>query len=131
MQELSTIIRLDLKPIIFILNNGGYTIERLILGEHSKYNDIQNWKYTEMLKVFNGQGQYDSFVVENLAELNQSLDQLVGRTNLTVVELKLHAMDATMGLIKFADLVARYDYGPLAYQKLKNNNTAIECKAAI
>ena len=53
-QELSTIIRYGLKPIIFVLNNGGYTIERLILGENASYNDIQNWKYTELVQVFNG-----------------------------------------------------------------------------
>ena len=28
-QELSSIIRSDIKPIIFVINNGGYTIERL------------------------------------------------------------------------------------------------------
>lgn len=32
-QELSTILRLNLKPIVFLVNNDGYTIERLILGE--------------------------------------------------------------------------------------------------
>jgi TPP-dependent 2-oxoacid decarboxylase len=31
-QELSTILRRGLKPIIFLVNNNGYTIERLILG---------------------------------------------------------------------------------------------------
>ncbi|MFI7825937.1 thiamine pyrophosphate-dependent enzyme, partial [Acinetobacter baumannii] len=53
-QELSTIIRHGLKPIIFLLNNGGYTIERLIMGENAAYNDVQNWKYTEIPAVFNG-----------------------------------------------------------------------------
>jgi indolepyruvate decarboxylase len=35
-QELSTILRHDLKPLIFLINNGGYTIERTILGLHAK-----------------------------------------------------------------------------------------------
>ena len=50
-QELSTLLR-GLKPVIFILNNGGYTIERLIMGENAKYNDIQNWQYSQFAQVF-------------------------------------------------------------------------------
>jgi TPP-dependent 2-oxoacid decarboxylase len=42
-QELSTMIAQDLKPIIFVLNNKGYTIERYIHGKDRKYNDIVNW----------------------------------------------------------------------------------------
>lgn len=33
-QEISTMIRLGLKPIIFVLNNEGYTIERCIHGKN-------------------------------------------------------------------------------------------------
>ena len=51
-QELSTLLREGLKPVIFILNNGGYTIERLIMGENAKYNDIQNWQYSQFAQVF-------------------------------------------------------------------------------
>jgi len=38
-QDLSTMIRYGLKPIIFLLNNDGYTIERVIVDR--PYNDIQ------------------------------------------------------------------------------------------
>ena len=42
-QELSVMIRVGVKPIIFVLNNKGYTIERYLHGEKRKYNDISNW----------------------------------------------------------------------------------------
>lgn len=42
-QELSVMQRMELKPIIFLLNNSGYTIERYLHGEKRKYNDITNW----------------------------------------------------------------------------------------
>ena len=42
-QELSVMIRVGVKPIIFVLNNKGYTIERYLHGEKRKYNDITNW----------------------------------------------------------------------------------------
>lgn len=37
-QELSPMIRLGLKPIIFVLNNKGYTIERFIHGKKRLVN---------------------------------------------------------------------------------------------
>jgi pyruvate decarboxylase len=36
-------LRLKLNPIIFVLNNRGYTIERLLHGRVRKYNDVVNW----------------------------------------------------------------------------------------
>jgi indolepyruvate decarboxylase len=47
-QELSTILRYNLKPIIIVINNDGYTVERLILGEKATYNDINMWRYTQL-----------------------------------------------------------------------------------
>jgi hypothetical protein len=42
-QELSVMMRVGVKPIVFLLNNSGYTIERYLHGEKRKYNDITNW----------------------------------------------------------------------------------------
>jgi pyruvate decarboxylase len=42
-QELSTMMHLDLKPIIFVINNGGYSIERFLHGPTRSFNDIVNW----------------------------------------------------------------------------------------
>ena len=42
-QELSVMMRWGLKPIVFVLNNSGYTIERYLHGMDRKYNDISNW----------------------------------------------------------------------------------------
>lgn len=36
-------MRLGLKPIIFVLNNNGYTIERFLHGPTRSFNDIANW----------------------------------------------------------------------------------------
>ena len=42
-QEVSTMIRYGLNPIIFLINNGGYTIEVEI--HDGPYNPIKNWDY--------------------------------------------------------------------------------------
>ena len=52
-QELSGMIRVGVKPIIFVLNNKGYTIERILHGEKRKYDDIANW-YSDFSPLFTG-----------------------------------------------------------------------------
>ena len=42
-QEVFTMIRYELNPIIFLINNGGYTIEVEI--HDGPYNNIKNWDY--------------------------------------------------------------------------------------
>jgi TPP-dependent 2-oxoacid decarboxylase len=45
-QELSTIIRHGLNPIIFLMNNDGYAIERVF--HDGPYNDLQMWQYSRL-----------------------------------------------------------------------------------
>ena len=41
--------RLGLEPIVFVLNNSGYLIERLLSKDPEiAYNDIAAWRYTEL-----------------------------------------------------------------------------------
>jgi len=51
-QELSTVVRHELTPIVFLLNNNGYTIERVIHGATMMYNDIQPWNYAALPAIF-------------------------------------------------------------------------------
>ena len=51
-QDLSTMIRNSLKPVIFLINNEGYTIERVISDR--SYNDLQPWHYHRLVDVFGG-----------------------------------------------------------------------------
>jgi len=49
-QEISTMIRQGLNPIIFIINNDGYQVERAI--HDGPYNDIQPWNFHLLPKIF-------------------------------------------------------------------------------
>jgi len=53
-QELSSMIRSKIKPIIFVIVNKGYTIERLQDVDHkeAESHNIVDWDYKELLKVF-------------------------------------------------------------------------------
>ncbi|HXM61132.1 MAG TPA: thiamine pyrophosphate-binding protein [Terriglobales bacterium] len=48
-QEVSQFGRLGLRPVIFVLNNSGYLIERLLCKNPAiAYNDIASWRYSEL-----------------------------------------------------------------------------------
>jgi indolepyruvate decarboxylase len=48
-QEIGQFARLGLKPVVFVLNNGGYLIERLLCKDPAiAYNDIAPWHYAEL-----------------------------------------------------------------------------------
>ncbi|KAG7116558.1 Pyruvate decarboxylase like protein [Verticillium longisporum] len=51
-QAISDMIRNRLDVIIFVINNGGYTIERLIHGFSASCNDVQPWRNLEAPSFF-------------------------------------------------------------------------------
>ena len=69
-QEVSTMIRQGVTPILVILNNDGYVIERKIHGENRVYNEIKDWDWQGLLGVFKpAQGKSASYRVKNRKEL--------------------------------------------------------------
>lgn len=76
-QEIGTLIREGLTPTIFVINNAGYTVERLIHGPMQQYNDISTqWNYQQMLSFFGGTGgsaKSRSYAARTYAELGKVL----------------------------------------------------------
>jgi len=55
-QEISTMFRYGAAPIIIVINNEGYTIERLLSkNPMDKFNDIAKWDYTKLVQCFEGE----------------------------------------------------------------------------
>lgn len=50
-QDVTTMIRNEQRSVIFLINNGGYTIEVEI--HDGPYNVIKNWNYTGVVEAFN------------------------------------------------------------------------------
>jgi indolepyruvate decarboxylase len=109
-QELSTILRHDLKPYIFLINNHGYTIERAILGKNAKYNDVPNWRYAELPRVFRPEGDAESYLIESVEDLTKVLQ--TEHTGLVFVEAVMDKYDAPVGMIRAGHAVGDSDYGP-------------------
>ncbi|EJU00145.1 pyruvate decarboxylase [Dacryopinax primogenitus] len=109
-QELSTMARINVKPIIFVLNNDGYTIERFIHGPNRTYNDIQPWKWTQLLSVFGAaEGSYATYQVKTFEELSALLKdpKFAAAEKLQIVELFIGKMDAPRALRLQAEATAK------------------------
>lgn len=92
-QDLSTMIRNNLKPIIFLINNDGYTIERVIVDR--PYNDIQPWHYHKLVEVFGGAPGFD---VRTEGELEDALDKAAKADGLVFVEIHTGRLDCPESL---------------------------------
>ncbi|MBM6770334.1 alpha-keto acid decarboxylase family protein [Bacillus cereus] len=100
-QELSTILRQNLKPIIFLINNNGYTVERAIHGQNQPYNDIQMWDYNKLSMVFGAEEKSLTFKVENESELAEVL------TNITFNKNQLIFIEVIMSQSDQPELLAK------------------------
>jgi len=109
-QELSTLLSRGLKPILFVINNGGYTIERVILGAGSSYNDIAAWNYTALPAAFSQGQAIRTWSVRTTAELQRALQATKQPEELTLIELHLDRMDAPESLKSMGRRVAEYDF---------------------
>ena len=101
-QEVSTMIRQRLSVNIFVICNNGYTIERYIHGMEAAYNDVNNWKYNDLVRVFNGE-QYgaQTWQVRSKQEaeaLFQDEEFSQGEGGLKFVELYMPMEDAPKAL---------------------------------
>jgi len=117
-QEVSTILRHDYKPVIFLINNGGYLIERCYLGKTSRFNDVANWAYADLPKVFRPDTTARSFVVKTVADLDKALS--APNDTLIFIEAIMDPFDAPVAVIESGNNGADLDYGPRGPQHRSN-----------
>jgi len=105
-QELSTMIRYEIDPIIFLLNNGGYTIEVEI--HDGPYNNIKNWDYAGLMEVFNaGEGKGWSQRVSTEGELQMAIKKAYSnKRGPSLIEVMLERDDCSKELLEWGSRVA-------------------------
>ncbi|KAF8073823.1 thiamine diphosphate-binding protein [Lyophyllum atratum] len=117
-QEFSVMLRLNLKPIVFLLNNDGYTIERCIHGKTRRYNNIPTWKWTGLFKVLGDPDEKisRSYTVHTKDELSKLLEdpEFVRADKTQLVEVMMEKLDAPKVLTMQAELSAKTN----AYDKV-------------
>lgn len=110
-QEVSTLIRYGLKPIIFLMNNGSYTIEVQI--HDGPYNVINNWRYAALVNVFRGeQSGAKAFVVKTNEELVKAIEEAEQTDALCFIEVWLDKDDCNKHLLEWGARVANYNSRP-------------------
>lgn len=100
-QEISTHIRCGLSPIIFVLNNDGYAIERLI--HDGPYNEILKWNY-HLAPEFFGSGM--GFEVKTEGDLEAALSAANANPDkLVFIEVTVPRNDYTPTLQRVGDKI--------------------------
>lgn len=84
-QEIAVMLREKINPVIILINNDGYTVERAIHGAHQAYNDIPRCNWQMMADAFGGNADNSLSLrastprelKEALAKTNATRDKLV------------------------------------------------------
>lgn len=109
-QEISTMIRHQLRVTVFVLCNDGYTIERFIHGMEAEYNDVVQWRYKDIPAVLGGTEKTTrSYQVRTKDELDSLLkdDSFNTAEGLQFVEMYMEKKDAPRALVLTTQASAR------------------------
>lgn len=76
-QELANFFKYDVNPVIFVLNNNGYTIERILSNDpDDEFNNITKWNYSKVLELFGDGLPSKYFKVTTSNELKEALSDI-------------------------------------------------------
>ena len=92
--DLGVFARYGLKPIVFVLNNDGYTIERLLCRyPEYEYNDVAKWDYAKLPAAM-GCGDWLTATVRTNGELDRMLNMINEGDCGAYIEVVVDQMDA-------------------------------------
>ena len=90
--EIGNMLRRDVKPIIIVLNNNGYTIERVLSDSpNDKFNDIMQMNYSKFARVF--EGDVWSTKVNTEEDFDKALKVTQIMNKMCYIEICTDAMD--------------------------------------
>ncbi|MGY5956074.1 thiamine pyrophosphate-binding protein [Kosakonia sp. BK9b] len=92
-QELGSMLRDNLRPIIVVLNNDGYTVERAIHGAQQRYNDIARWNWTHIPHALSHDCQAECWRVSETVQLAEALEAAAHHHRLALIEVMLPKID--------------------------------------
>uniref|UniRef100_M8B8Q4 pyruvate decarboxylase n=1 Tax=Aegilops tauschii TaxID=37682 RepID=M8B8Q4_AEGTA len=112
-QDVSTMLRCGQNSIIFLSNNGGYTIEVEI--HDGPYNVIKNWNYTGLVDaIHNGEGNCWTAKVTCEEELTAAIETATGdkKDCLCFIEVVAHKDDTSKELLEWGSRVSTANSRP-------------------
>ncbi|XXG44343.1 hypothetical protein AAC387_Pa01g4174 [Persea americana] len=112
-QDISTMMRCGQRTIIFLINNGGYTIEVEI--HDGPYNVIKNWNYTALVDaIHNGEGKCWTAKVRTEEELKEAIQTANEEKKdcLCFIEVIVHKDDTSKELLEWGSRVSAANSRP-------------------
>lgn len=100
--ELGTLVARNMNPIVFVLNNRGYTTERFLLD--GKFNDIPNWNYHLYNQLIGGG---EGYLVETEQELEDAVSKAISSKVLTLINVSIGQMDVSPALKRMTEGLAK------------------------
>lgn len=86
--EVAEMLKNEYSPVIFLLNNAGYTVERAIHGAMRNYNNISTWDYSKFVESFSG--NLKTWQIRTLTDMKNLGSQLdLNKDKLRFVEVFL------------------------------------------
>ncbi|GAB7346419.1 hypothetical protein MBLNU457_5116t1 [Dothideomycetes sp. NU457] len=104
-QEIGSMIHHKTKPIIIIINNAGYTIERAIHGAKESYNDIVPYNFSFALRLF-GMSEAAAKAHFFRVSTRQEVEEVLANDDLRqpdmpfIIEVLMDAVDAPWRMLQ-------------------------------
>jgi indolepyruvate decarboxylase len=100
--ELSTAVRLGIKPIVLIINNDGYGTMRKI--RDGQFNVITQWNYGKICELVGGG---EAMRVDTKGELDGAIKTALGSNEVRVIDIRVPRDDASPQLRQMSAELAR------------------------
>lgn len=111
-QALSRMIYNKQNPIIFLIDNDGYTIERYIMGMKRDYNDVPKWDYSLLPQAFSkGQSNMKTAEARTQGELEEILKTLDDVNEGIIITVYMHQEDSPEVMVDYGKNKEDFNFG--------------------
>ena len=101
--ELSTAVRMGLNPVVVVLNNHGYTTERVIM--EGPFNDVLNWNYSRVPDLL---GSGNGFCARTVRQTREALQAaLADRKSFSIIDVDLEPHDTSPALDRLGERLGK------------------------
>lgn len=104
LQEFTSYLKNDIHPVVFVLNNDGYSVERAINGPDESYNDTAKMDWISFFKSLNVKNKaIYTQTVNSILDLKECIYNLDEHPDtLRFIELYLNKYDYPQGIINLS-----------------------------
>lgn len=91
--ELGTLLRHRIPAVVVVVDNSGYTVERVIHGLQEQYNDIAQWDWVALMRAMDPSGDAHGVRVTTAGGLRSALADARSAHSLTLIQAVTPALD--------------------------------------